>query len=106
MKQGDLEPNLIIDITGPGGDLNDVVSWRLIGRLRGATLPLFVDEDPDVAVDPEDATKAVVTHVWVAGETDTTGVLLLEVEAEWPGSRTQTFPTNGYSMVRIGEDLG
>ena len=105
MKQGDLEPDLIIDITGPGGDLNDVASWRVIGRLRGQALPLFVDSNPGVVVDPTDATKAAVTHTWVSGETATAGVLLLEVEATWPGGRPQTFPTTGFSMVRIGDDL-
>lgn len=105
MKQGDLEPDLIIDITGPGGDLNDVVSWRVIGRLRGQVTPLFVDASPNVVVDPTDPTMAAVTHTWVAGETDTAGILLLEVEAEWPGDRKQTFPTSGFSMLRISDDL-
>lgn len=107
MKQGDLEPNLIIDITGPGGDLNDVVSWRIIGKMRGAETPLFSDIlDPGaVVVDPEDPTKAAVTRPWIEGDTATVGVLLLEVEAIWPSGKPQTFPANGYSMVRISDDL-
>ena len=107
MKQGDLEPDLIIDIADPTGaaDLNAVVSWRLVARLRGASSPLFVDTDPTVTVDPEDSSKAVVSHSWVAGETDTLGVVLVEVEAMWPGDRPQTFPSNGHEQLRIGDDL-
>lgn len=108
MKQGDLEPDLVIDITGPGGDLSTVESWRIIGRLRGETEPTFDDPlDPGaVVVDPEDASKAVVTRAWVAGDTDISGTLLVEVEAQWPGGRKQTFPTDGYAQVRITDDLG
>ena len=107
MKQGDLEPDLIIDIADPTGtaDLNDVASWRLVAKLRGAATPLFVDTDPDVTVDPEDASKAVIAHSWVAGETDTSGVVLVEVEAIWPGDRPQTFPSDGHGQLRIGDDL-
>jgi len=105
MKQGDLEPGLVLDITGPGADLNDVVSWRVIGRLRGQSTLLFDDTSPDVEVDPTDETVAVITHTWVDGETDALGLLLIEVEAIWPGGRPQTFPTNGQTSIRITDDL-
>lgn len=105
MKQGDLEPDLVIDITGPGADLNDVVSWRVIGRLRGQSTLLFDDTNPGKVVDPGDATKAVLTHTWVDGETDELGLVLIEVEALWPGGRRQTFPTNGQASIRITDDL-
>lgn len=105
MKQGDLEPDLVIDITGPGADLNDVFSWRVIGQLRGQSTLLFDDTDPTVDVDPTDVTVAVVTHTWVDGQTAATGLVLLEVEALWPGGRKQTFPSNGQASIRITDDL-
>lgn len=104
-KQGDLEPSLVIDLFGEGADLNDVVSWRLIGRMRGATTLLIdSDETANVVVNPTDATKAVLTHAWTVPETATLGLLLLEVEGHWPGSpqRPQTFPR---VQVRISDDL-
>lgn len=104
-KQGDLEPSLIIDLYGEGADLNDVVSWRLIGRMRGATALLIDhDETANVVVNPTDATKAVLTHTWTIPETATLGLLQLEVEAHWPGTpqRPQTFPR---IQVRIADDL-
>jgi hypothetical protein len=104
-KQGDLEPSLIIDLWGGGANLNSVVSWRLIGRMRGTTT-LLIDsnETANVVVNPTDATRAVLTHRWAIPETATLGLLLLEVEAHWPGApqRPQTFPRD---QVRITDDL-
>ena len=109
MKQGDLEPDLIIDIADPTGaaDLNAVVSWRLVAKLRGAT-GLLLDEvlaPGAVVVDSEDASKAVVTRPWVAGETDAMGTLRGVVKAVWPDDRPQTFPTEAFWEVRITENL-
>jgi len=107
-KRGNLEPDLVIDIADPTAvaDLNGVTSWRLLCRLSGETTLLFTDTAPTVVVDTVDASKAVVTHTWASPQTDIAGVLLLEVEATWPGGRKQTFPTRGYAQVRISGDLG
>jgi hypothetical protein len=56
----------------------------------------------DDGVDPHTAT---VTHVWIAGETDTVGNMNVEVEATWPDGSVQTFPYLGYLRVSIGQDL-
>lgn len=104
-KQGDLEPSLIIDVVGEGANLNSVVSWRVLGRLRGSSTLLFDDTAPTRVVNPTDATKAVVTHTWTAPQTATLGLLLVEVEVTWPGGRKQTFPSDGYIQVRISDDL-
>ena len=105
IKTGDLEPPLIVDVSGVTGDLNDVTSWRLVARFRGADDILFEDTSPDVDIDPTDPTKAVVTHEFVQGETDVAGVVQVEVKAMWPDNRPQTIPQAGYSQFRIGDDL-
>lgn len=106
IKKGDLEPALVIDIADSDdqADLNDVDTWRVIGRMVGSATLLFDDTSPDVVVGA-DAWTAAVTHEWVAGETNTVGTLRLEVEATWPGGRKQTFPSGDYLQVRIVEDL-
>jgi hypothetical protein len=112
VKRGDLEPKLIIDISDPTetADLTGVVSWRVIGRMQGASSTLFVDTAPTVVVDPVNKWKAAVSHTWATVEVATAGLLLLEVEAMWPGSRPQTFPSGDdgptYCQVRIVSDLG
>lgn len=103
IKQHDLEPPLVIDVAGATGDLSGVTSWKVIGK-QGSTI-VFTDIAPDVAVGTP-ATSAVVTHDWVAGETDSPGVMNIEVEATWPGGRPQTFPPSGYDIVKIEPDLG
>lgn len=103
IKQHDLEPPLVIDVSGSTGDLNGVQSWKVIGK-RGSTV-VFTDTAPDVVVGTP-ATSAVVTHEWDTGETDEPGVISIEVEATWPGGRPQTFPPSGYGVVRIEPDLG
>jgi hypothetical protein len=103
IKQHDLEPPLVIDVSGSAGDLSTVASWKVVGK-RGSTV-VFSDTDPDVVVN-DPPTSAVVSHSWAAGETDTVGVISIEVEATWPGDRPQTFPPSGYNVVRIEPDLG
>jgi hypothetical protein len=106
-KRNDLEPALYMDIADPAGvgNLNTVSSWRMIARLRDATATLFIDVAPTVTVDTNTTSKAVVKHTWIVGETATAGVVLVEVEATWPGGRKQTFPSSGYAAIRIIEDL-
>lgn len=101
IKQHDLEPPLVADISGSAGDLTGVVSWRVIAK-RGETV-VFNDTSPT----PSDvtATTATITHEWVAGETDTVGVMSAEVEATWPGGRKQTFPAGDYLPIQVVPDL-
>lgn len=106
MKRGDLEPALVLTVEDADGlaDLDLVLSWRILGKLRGV---LVVDDAPDtVEVDPLNDALATLTRAWVAGETDTVGDMQVEVEATWPGDRKQTFPSVGYSVVRFSADLG
>lgn len=102
IKRGDLEPPLVIDISGSTGDLNGVVGWRVIARM-GALL-VFDDGAPDV--DITSPTAAVVTHTWNDGETDVVGTMSVEVEAMWPDDRPQTFKPCGYNTVQVCQDLG
>lgn len=102
IKRGDLEPSLVIDVSGSTGDLNGVVSWRVIGKQAGVVV--FIDTSPAVVV--TSPTAAAVTHEWSSGETDIVGKMLIETEALWPGNRPQTFKPCGYNIVEICQDLG
>jgi hypothetical protein len=107
-KKGDLEPKLIIDVWDdniPAANLALVSSWRIIARMRGAASTLFIDVAPVFTIDPNDNSKGYLTHTWLAGQTDTPGVIELEVEAMWPGARPQSFPNGGYTTITIGEAM-
>lgn len=106
MKLHDRKPDLTLypeDETG-ASDLTLVVSWRIIGKLKGVTV---VDDVPDsVTVDPLNHAKATLVHAWQAGETSTLGDMKVEAEAMWPGALPQTFPADGTITVRFVQDLG
>lgn len=103
IKQHDLEPPLVSDISGSAGDLTTVVSWKVIAR--HGVIPAWTDSDPDITPGAT-PTTATITHRWVAGETDMAGTQRVEYEATWPGGRKQTFPVDGYVTVRVVPDLG
>lgn len=103
IKQHDLEPPLVADLSGSVGDLSTVVSWKVIAK--HGVIPAWTDNAPTVAVGAP-PTTATITHNWVAGQTDMVGTQRVEYEATWPGGRKQTFPVDGYVTVRVVPDLG
>ena len=110
-KRGDLEPDLVIDLVASPTttDLTAVSSWRILGRLmNGTTLAIdaALSIGTGLVVNPAEKWKAVVTHQWTGSQTATPGLLLVEIEATWPGGNKQTFPTSGYIQIRISDDLG
>lgn len=107
IKQHDLKPDLVINVFDGAqlADLTGVVSWRILGKLKGV---LVVDSAPSSAavIDPLTKWKATLTRAWVSGDTANPGDMRIEVEAMWPGSKPQTFPASSTETVRINPDLG
>ena len=103
IKQHDLEPPLTIECSGSTGDVNAVASWKVIGKRPDGTI-VFTDSAPTVVV--VSTTAANVTHNWAAPQTDVAGKIRCEAQATWPGTRPQTFPPEGFVIVRIEPDLG
>lgn len=99
MYVGDLKPDLVVTITDNGQPLSlaTAAAVRVIGSFRGAT-PKF-----DRAATSY-TSGGVITMEWQAGDTDTAGDLLVEVEIMWPGSKAQTVRCD--RGVRIRDDLG
>lgn len=106
-KQGDLEPPLVMDLVASPTtvDLTLVESWKILARMRGGTT-LLINSATTPVVDATDKWKATVTHEWVSGQTDTSGLMLVETEATWPDGHKQTFPSSGFVQIRITDDLG
>src|SRR5690349_5999933 len=99
IKQHDTLPALSITCTSQGSpvDLTAASSVRIIGSMEGQQL--FADSTTGTD-------QGVVTRAWDAEDTDTAGVLLVEVEVTWPGGGIETFPPDGYLTVLITPDLG
>jgi hypothetical protein len=100
VKTGDLEPAWVIDVADGDGlaDLGDVVSWRFDAHRQttNGNVTVFSDTSPGVQAT---GSAAVLTHEWVAGETDVAGVLHAECVAVWPDGREQSFPSEGYARL-------
>jgi hypothetical protein len=105
MTAHDLEPDLVLTVADSAGvaDLNQVVSWRVLGTMLGT---LVVDAVPDSVVVAADGHSAVLTYNWRAGDTALPGSMSVCAEAVWPGGRPQTFPAAGSVTVRFSPDAG
>lgn len=101
MKLGDLEPpfNPKIRKTRGGAPINfaAVESIKVNARQGGAAL--FTNRDADGDSDGN------VVMAWQAGDTATLGPIELEIVVEWTTGREQTFPSKGYFIVTIEEEL-
>lgn len=104
IKQHDLEPPLVSDLSGSAGDLTTPgITWKVVAAYMNLA-PAWTDNAPTVVI--LSPTSATVTHNWVAGQTDVVGTQLITVKATWPGSRPQSFPEDDYKRVRVVADLG
>lgn len=54
-----------------------------------------------------DATQGWVEYAWVDGDTDTSGLYIVEVKLVYPGTPTKRmkFPSKGYFQCEITDDL-
>lgn len=102
MKRGDLLPALVITVTDPVADFPAVDTWKVLIRQDRSGV-IIADIAP--AVDTTTPNTAVITHTWVAGETDAVGTISVEVEATWPDGKPQTFPCNAFNHVSIIQDI-
>lgn len=100
MKAGDLLPALVIDVTDlvdgvvQPVNLTSATAVRVLG-IQGVG-QAFDDTSPT-----RDNANGVVTHNWVAGETDTVGRIWVDVIVTWPGGKPQHFPVTGSLPVDI-----
>lgn len=101
MNTGDLEPDWIVDITAETGtDFGTVQSWRFDAYRETTNGKVEVFSDADPTPTPGLSANVVsVAHHWVAGETDTPGVLHAVPVAVWPGGREQSFPGASIEIV-------
>lgn len=103
IKKGDTAPALAITCTVQDTPSSAKVPVVLTGATcvvtgkRGTTV-VFTDNAPTIAGN-------VITHQWVAGETDTVGDIKIEAVVTYPSGRIQTFPSKDFLNVRVRADL-
>lgn len=86
--------DLPVDLTGNSGVKFIMKSGATI-KVNKATMNIV------------DAATGIVEYAWGATDTDTSGTYNAEVEVNWGGSpaELQTFPSSGYFVIEITDDL-
>lgn len=103
IKRNDRRPYWRVGLTANGAPAN----------LTGATAAAFTMTDSSggaPVVDKADMTiidaaTGVVEYAWAAGDTAVSGDYNIEVEVDWGGGETQSFPSDGYFTITINDDL-
>lgn len=104
MKTGDLRPIAeaqLVDENGDGVDLTAATEVRFIMRRENGVVE--VDAVATIAT----ATTGQVQYAWTSGDTDVDEAdYLAEWEVTWDDGDQETYPNDGYNLIRIREDLG
>jgi L-aminopeptidase/D-esterase-like protein len=102
VKQGDTSPIIQNTLTDADGNAVDVtgatIRFHMFDRRTG-------EESIDAAGAIVTATSGIVKYTWQAGDTATVGAYNYEWEVTYSDATVGTFPTSGYNLVIIEDDL-
>lgn len=113
MVQGDLRPSLVVTISDPNGPLPlealGVEVWLNVRAQSALGALLFSRQVTSIGADAGDE-KGQVTYEWQAGDTDTWGRFVFELEMREPGGSPLpwTAPADGslLGVLEIRRQLG
>ena len=103
IKRNDKRPYWRVQLTqnGAPADITGNFGVKFTMKL-GSSAPKINKQSMEVI----NASTGVVEYRWPnAGDTDTSGTFNAEVEVDWGGGATQTFPSKGYFTIPIEDDL-
>ncbi len=102
IKKNDRRPRWRVQLTANGAPVNLTgASSTKFTMKQGASSPK-VNKGTMTVVD---AATGVVEYPWAVGDTTVSGDFNVEVEVDWGGGETQTFPSVGYFTITIEDDL-
>ena len=101
IKRNDRRPYWRTTLTENGNAVNVTTATAVTFTMRTGTT-IKINKEAMVLVD---AAEGIVEYRWSAGSTDTAGSYNAEVEVDWGAGITQTFPSKGYNVITIYEDL-
>jgi hypothetical protein len=106
LKKGDLLPIIIRtlkDAAGAAVDLTGTTCKFIMRRVGAATAKV----NAAAVVDANQvANKGKVSYTWVAADVDTAGVYEAEWQVTFSGAKPETFPNDGYLVIKIADELG
>lgn len=102
IKRNDRRPYWRVQLTQNGAPADITGNAGVTFTMKtGSTIK--VNKATMVVIDP---VLGIVEYRWSnASDTDTSGTYNAEVEVDWGGGVTQTFPSKGYFAVEITDDL-
>ncbi len=114
VKQNDLAPIISGTLTDEDGAAVDIAGATLaltMTPMDGTTAKVdgaaaSNDQNGDAATAEANGTKGAWSYAWVAGDTDTAGYFNVEVQVTYDDGTPETFPNDGYVVVKITAELG
>jgi hypothetical protein len=106
IKKGDLLPIITATLKDANNDPVDLTgtSVKFIMRLVGATTPKV---NAAGVVDSNQVTnKGKVSYPWIAADTNAGGVYEAEWQVTFSGAKPETFPNDGYLVIKVMDELG
>ena len=101
IKRNDRRPRWRVQLTANGDpvDLTAATAARFTMK-TGSTVK--VNKVPMTFID---RVSGIVEYAWGATDTDASGTYNAEVEVDWGSSEYQSFPSTGYFIITISDDL-
>lgn len=104
IKRNDRRPHWRVGLTVNGAAFATTGAAAVRFTMKSSGGAIKVNKAPMTVID---AALGIVEYAWANGDTDTSGTYNVEVEVDWGGvpPEYQTFPSVGYFVVTIGDDL-
>lgn len=102
IKQNDTVPSIRATLKNGSGNAVDLASTTVRFHMRalgGTTAKV------DAAASVINANTGIVQYDWDAADTDTVGSYQAEFEVTYSDSTVETFPNNGYILIKITDDI-
>lgn len=101
IKRNDRRPRWRVSLKSNGSPVNLTSAVSAVFTMKsGSTTKINKAEMTFV-----DRSLGVVEYAWLSGDTSASGDYNAEVEVDWGGGETQSFPSSGFFTIKINDDL-
>lgn len=101
IKKNDRRPYWRVQLTQNGAPADITGNFGVYFTMKVGGTVKVSKEDMEII----NAATGIVEYRWATGDTDTATTYNAEVEVDWGGGVTQTFPSKGYFTIVVNEDL-
>ena len=102
IKQNDTTPILQATLKDADGNAVDLTGATVRFHMADAAFNSKVDAAGTV----HDAPNGVVRYEWQADDTDTAGEFIAEWEVTYADNEVESFPSEYYLEIKVGQELG